>query len=40
VIIWLAVWWDQVRRRRLSAASEQVERRSADAEGEEAPASA
>jgi ribose transport system permease protein len=32
VIIWLAVWWDQVRRRRLSAASEQVERRSAEAE--------
>ena len=31
VIIWLAVWWDQVRRRRLSAASEQVERRSAEA---------
>jgi ribose transport system permease protein len=32
VIIWLAVWWDQVRRRRLSAGSEQVERRSAEAE--------
>ena len=30
VIIWLAVWWDQVRRRRLSAASEQFERRKAD----------
>jgi ribose/xylose/arabinose/galactoside ABC-type transport system permease subunit len=38
VIIWLAVWWDQVRRRRLSAASQQVERRSAEAE--EAKASA
>jgi ribose transport system permease protein len=38
VIIWLAVWWDQVRRRRLSAASEQVERRSADAEKSEAGA--
>ncbi|MBV8989062.1 MAG: ABC transporter permease [Solirubrobacterales bacterium] len=41
VIIWLAVWWDQVRRRRLSAASEQVERRSAEAEqqgnGSDAP---
>jgi ribose transport system permease protein len=27
VIIWLAVWWDQVRRRRLSAAGEQDGRR-------------
>jgi ribose transport system permease protein len=27
VIIWLAVWWDQVRRRRLSAASAQDGRR-------------
>jgi len=35
VIIWLAVWWDQVRRRRLSAASAQVERRSPDAEERE-----
>ncbi|MFL5830061.1 MAG: ABC transporter permease [Solirubrobacteraceae bacterium] len=29
-IIWLAVWWDQVRRRRLSAASEQASRRTAE----------
>jgi ribose transport system permease protein len=34
VIIWLAVWWDQVRRRRLSAASEQLERRKTDGDGD------
>ena len=33
VIIWLAVWWDQVRRRRLSAGSEQMERRKTDGDG-------
>ena len=38
VIIWVAVWWDQVRRRRLSAASDKVERRSADGEKSEAGA--
>jgi ribose transport system permease protein len=33
VIIWVAVWWDQVRRRRLAAATEQAHgRRSADAD--------
>jgi ribose transport system permease protein len=37
VIIWLAVWWDQVRRRRLSAASAQDGRRSSDT-GEGEPA--
>lgn len=39
VIIWLAVWWDQVRRRRLSAASEQLERRKAGAESDQGPES-
>jgi ribose transport system permease protein len=34
VIIWLAVWWDQVRRRRLSASTEQMERRKADGDGQ------
>jgi ribose transport system permease protein len=34
VIIWLAVWWDQVRRRRLSTASEQVERRKAEGDSD------
>jgi ribose transport system permease protein len=32
VIIWLAVWWDQVRRRRLAAASETDGRRGEDAQ--------
>lgn len=35
VIIWVAVWWDQVRRRRLSAASEQLERRKVDADDDQ-----
>jgi ribose transport system permease protein len=35
VIIWLAVWWDQVRRRRLSAASEQLERRKTEGDRQE-----
>jgi ribose transport system permease protein len=34
VIIWSAVWWDQVRRRRLAAATAQDGRRGGDAEGE------
>jgi ribose transport system permease protein len=40
VIIWVAVWWDQVRRRRLSAASAQDGRRDENAEGERASAHA
>jgi ribose transport system permease protein len=32
VIIWLAVWWDQIRRRRLSAAAEQGGRRDSNAQ--------
>jgi ribose transport system permease protein len=35
VIIWVAVWWDQVRRRRLSAASEQVGRRKAEGQSDQ-----
>ena len=40
VIIWLAVWWDQVRRRRLSAASQTDGRRDDEAESKPAEAEA
>jgi uncharacterized membrane protein len=37
VIIWLAVWWDQVRRRRMAASTEQKHGRRG-AEADEGPA--
>lgn len=40
VIIWLAVWWDQVRRRRLSAASQTDGRRGGDGDSKPAEAEA
>ncbi|HYZ82222.1 MAG TPA: ABC transporter permease [Solirubrobacteraceae bacterium] len=40
VIIWLAVWWDQVRRRRLSAASQTDGRRGGEQEPKRAEAQA